>query len=1224
MAGSPLIRVVGLFLGLFVAFFPAEGQAKNRSSAVDPWVSLEKSLIQLHRDYAPDSPLLKPTSFYEQVEAYLAAGLWSSADTLLSNAPAPQPPEVKRLRLNLNLKRGEYERIYEAYQRDASLFQGESELILGASQGALALKAYDEALGLLSHLHSLEENKPEQYYFSALAYWGLKENEKLEAVLADAVRWAEQAKDSPWSGRIHLLKVYHHLNQKAYDLAFAGMGDLFDNNTDLALLAVTWGYFKLGAAGNLFSVLQALDASQEQSPYHSQIYRILSRFLIEEGNLPGAIEMDQRERNELRKQMDLLEKETERLRRGISSGSRSTPPGALLVNTLKKLENQVGEKRDLKALYWYIDLQQRRQILTRLKDREREIDQEQRRLQLALVRRCLSLQRDEWKNTQGAEGPPDVHGTVQSKEKSGSSTAEIQGLYQRAHNAAAAGNPSQAAAHLQEILVRAPDQPYGDESTFRLGDMAFERADYVEAVAYYQRLLGRPDSPLHALARYKLAWALYLQGKAQGAIAILIQQETEGKEETDTEKEGPCTMIRTPQERREPYRLLALSLAQIGGPEQLARLLHETEPEKRFSFYERVTDHYQDENKPDALFQLIRAWIRTYPTDLKTPLLHQKMVRLITPSDRFSIADVVTARMEFVNKYRTGSLWATQYTASEENGVKPILKTHLRFLMTHYYAEAKKTETENAYKSVLTWSLYYLSMFPEEQDIGKDRFLYAETLAKLNETEKAITAFRESAYDDPLHPFAAEAGYQEILLLEKNHSPEGPKAMAAYDRFAARFPQDNRAKEVALRLAELSFQRGDYAKSRVYAKKVFEEKDLRTPTQEMHVAASRLVVQAFLKQQAYAEAIEVIQALLTENASPQLELTFKPLLVLSYFQQGESLKHRGAVQDAAEAFWQAYRFGVESDLGPLALFEAAVLWDDPLTRLQSEKALLLFSVLYPKSALHHPALMRLASLYEAADDPLKAAETYEKAGRLPVGKALAQKALTQALVLYEAAGSWEKLYPLAMEQAGGIHSPRLPKKNKEERPRWLLKAAEANFKMQKSVSALKILETLIKESKGDHPVSSYTAQAHFMMAESKREDFEEIELVAPLEENLEKKKALFEALLENYDHAVLHPSPLVALNANFRIGALFEDFSRALLHSERPDNLTMEEEEVYERLLLAQALPYIEKAEEAYQQNIEMGKASGIENEWVIQSQMHLFMLQQQIDIFNRGQGGLG
>lgn len=1223
MAGSPLIRVVGLFLGLFAAFSPAEGFAKNRPSATDPWISLEKSLIKLHRDYAPDSPLLKPASFYEQVETYLTAGLWSSADTLLSNAPAPQPPEVQRLRLSLFLKRGEHGRIYEAYQRDPSLFQGESELILGASQGALALKAYDEALALLNPLHFLEENRPEQYYFSALAYWGLKENEKLEAVLADAVRWAEQAKDSPWAGRIHLLKVYHHLNQKAYDLAFAGMGDLFNNNTDLALLAVTWGYFKLGAAGNLFSILQALDAGQAQSAYHSQIYRILSRFLIEEGNLPGAIEMDQRERNELRKQMDLLERETEMLRRGISPASRSIPPGSLLVNTLKKLENQVGEKRDLNALYWYIDLQQRRQMLTRLKDREREIDQEQRRLQLALVRRCLSLRRDEWQKTRGEEPTPGVGG-MQSAEKSGISTEEIQRLYQHARKAAEAGNASQAAADLQKVLALAPDQPYGDESAFRLGDMAFERADYAEAIGYYQRLLGRQDSPLHSLSRYKLAWALYLQGKARDAVSVLIQQETEGKEETEPEKEGPCTMIRTPQERREPYRLLALSLAQIGGPEQLTRLLHETEPEKRFSFYEQVIDHYQHENKPDALFQLIRAWIGAYPIDLKTPLLHEKMVSLIQPSERFSIADGVTARVEFVNKYRPGSLWATQHTASEENGVKPILKKHLRFLMTHSYAEAKKTETENAYKSVLTWSLYYLSMFAEEQDIGKDRFFYAETLAKLNENEKAITAFRESAYDDPLHPLAAEAGYQEILLLEKVHAAEGPKAEAAYDRFAARFPHDNRAKEAALRLAELAFQRGDYGKSRFYAKKVSEGKDLKTTTQEMDLAASRLVVQAFLKEQAYAEAIDVIQALLTENAPPQIEKTFKPLLVLSYFQQGESLKHRGAAQDAAEAFWQVYRFGAESALGPLALFEAAVLWDSPLTRLQSEKALLLFSVLYPKSALHHPALMRLASLYEAADNPLKGAETYEKAGRLPVGKALAQKALTQALVLYEAASSWEKLYQLAMEQAGGIHSPRLPKKNKEERARWLLKAAEANFKMQKSVSALKILETLIKESKGDRPVSSYIAQAHFMVAESKREDFEEIELVAPLEENLEKKKALFEALLENYDHAVLHPSPLVALNAHFRIGALFEDFSRALLDSERPDNLSMEEEEVYERLLLEQALPYIKKAEEAYQQNIEMGKASGIENEWIIQSQVHLFMIQQQMDIFNRGQGGLG
>ncbi len=1220
MAGS-LLGKCGIFLVLLYVIFSPSPVFAQRVSPTDPWISLEKNLLQIHKIYRPKSPLLKTSALPETVKLYLDGGLWSSAEALLLQAPLPLSPEIEGLWLSFFLKRGHYDRIYAAYRKNQSLFLGKPDLILGASQGALAGKDYDEALQILNHLHLLGSARPEHYYFSALAYWGLQENGKLKAVLAEALLWAGEASDSPWVSRIHLLKVYYHLNQKEYDLAFASMGDLFDNNnTDLALLALTWGYFKLGATSNLFSVLQALDASQEQSPYHSQIYRILSRFLIEEGNLRGAIEMDQQERNELEKQMKVLEKESELLRRGISSASLATPPGALLTQTLEKLEAQVGEKREMTALYWYIDLQQRRQMLEQLKTRERRIDEEQRQLQMEMVRRCLSLKRGEVRTGLARQGPSENQGQALSE----SMLTMMKTQYQAARQAVTADKPEEARGHLQWVAAFMPHQAYGEESIFRLGDIAFNKRDYALAVAHYQKLIKRPASPLHTLALYKITWAYYLLGKPEAAIGMLLQQEAHFSEAVQDQGSGPCTMVRTPQERREPFRLLALSLDQLGGPKALAKLTENVSPERRFAFYEKVTEHYQVENKIDGLFQLIRSWIVAYPFEIKTPLLHQKMVARINQNKETSIADVVTARTEFVNKYRPESLWGQKNFTEAADTVKPILKQHLRFLMTHYYSEAKKTETQDAYKSVLTWYLYYLSVFPEEEDIGKDRFLYAEVLAQLGEPQKSLEAFRQSAYQDPLHALAGDAAYQEVLLLEKMHIGEGPELEAAYDRFATRFPQDGRGKEIAMHLAEVAFERGDYDKSRFYAQKVAPEKNRSvTTTQELDLASYRLVVQAFLKEAAYVEAISFINTLFDDNKTniaheTQLQKTFKPLLVLAYFQQGESLKHLASDDDAAEAYWQAFRFGAESEMGPLALFEAAVLWDRHLTRHRAETALLLFPLLYPKSALNHPTTMRLAALYEKSERPLKGAETYEKAAKLPITRALAQKALEQALVLYEAAESWEKLSSLAMAQADTINSGQ-SKQNQDKWAAWMLKAAEANFEMRKSVTATRILETLVAKTKGQAEITEAVAKAHFILAEAKLDDFEDIELVAPLEENLEKKRLLFEALLDNYDHAVAHPSPLLALNANYRIGTLFEGFSRALLESERPEDLSMEEEEIYENLLIEQALPYFEKAEEAYLQNIELGESSGIQNEWIAKSQMHLFMIQQQIDIYNRG-----
>ncbi len=1199
-----------LFLSVFCSLHSAHAAGPAPS---DPWISLEKNLIQLHKQYAPDSALLNAPTFSAQVEAYLDAGLWSSAEALLSKAPALPAEDLRALWLSLYLKRGAYEKVYAAYQKYPLLFKAHSDRMVGAIQGALAKKEYAAALSLLkSRDHSARSN-PEQLYFSALAYWGLKEHNRLDATLKEAVLWANAHPDSSWAERMHLLKVYYHLNQKEYDLAFTSMGNLFDNNTDLALLALTWGYFKLGASSNLFSILQAVDAASAQSPYHSQIYRILSRFLIQEGNLRGAVEMDQRERDALQSQMKILEEETALLRRGISTSSRSNPPGAQLAETLSRLQQEVGEKREMKPLFWYIDLQQRRQLLNQLKNRERMIDQEQRRLQLEMVQRCLSLKRH--------EAALLLEDNLDTQNRTGDSPIPLettQDLYQKARAAFQAGQVDIALPLLKTILQESPHTPYADESAFRLGDAAFDRRDYATAIKYFQLLEDRKDSPLRSLALYKLAWAFYLSEKPAETISVLVKQETEPPENQD--KKGVCVMVRTPQERREPYRLLALAVRKLGDPNQLIQHVQGIDPENGYAFYKKVAEHYQAENKADEMFRIIRSWINTYPNYQKTPLLHEKMVRLIKQTEDVSLDTVVSARTAFVNRYRPGSPWSMHNEATDENGIKPLLKKHLLFLMTHHYAESQKTRTEQANKAVLTWYLYYLDLFPDEKEIGKDRYLYAETLNKLNAIEKAAEAFRMSAYEDPPHSLSAEAGFHEILLLEKMHAVDSPETEAGYLRFASRFADDHRSKEIAMRLAEFAFQRGDYEKSRFYAKQASPEFQNHMASRELDLAAKRLVVQAFLKEKSYRDAITFIHQLMTKNRAPVIQKEFKPLLVLSYFQQGEALKHQGLDEEAAASFWKAYQFGDGDEISGFSLFEAAVLWDHPHSIDKSESAFHLYSIRYPKSALYHTALIRLAGIYERTERLLKGAQTYETVARLPkLSPEWAHNALEQAILLYEAEEVWEKVIPLAMERADVIPANGTTPREKEDRGRWMLTAAEAGFRLGKSVTALNILNQLANEHALEDQVYPHVAKAHFIIAEWTRDDFEDIELVAPLQENLQKKKSLFEQLLVNYDYAVAHPSPQIALNANYRIGTLFEHFSRSLLESERPEDLSFEEEALYEDLLLEQALPYFEKAEEAYRQNIQIAEETGLDNEWVVKSQMHLFMIQQQIDIFTRG-----
>ncbi|HEY5600160.1 MAG TPA: hypothetical protein VIK48_05660, partial [Candidatus Manganitrophaceae bacterium] len=243
--------------------------------------------------------------------------------------------------------------------------------------------------------------------------------------------------------------------------------------------------------------------------------------------------------------------------------------------------------------------------------------------------------------------------------------------------------------------------------------------------------------------------------------------------------------------------------------------------------------------------------------------------------------------------------------------------------------------------------------------------------------------------------------------------------------------------------------------------------------------------------------------------------------------------------------------------------------------------------------------------------------------RLRTNRALSLQALEEAIALYQKLEKWEKVYLLAMqtvEQAKGI---------KEKGVEGMVIGAEAKFKLGQEKIARKMLAEVLQRSgrkssskKGgsEGETDSITiAKARLLLAESEMKRFERIELVAPLDRNLERKKALFNKLLKAYGRAAGAASPLVALPATHRMGELFEAFSRSLLQSERPKELSSEEREMYERLLKEQALPYLQKAEEAYQRNMSWGRKTGVENEWVTRSREQFRLIHQEIDSFKSG-----
>ncbi|MFQ5580214.1 MAG: tetratricopeptide repeat protein [Nitrospiria bacterium] len=1134
-----------------------------------------------------------------KIESYLEAGLWSSAKRLLDTTT---DKNADLLRLKLYHKQGRYDLVFNLTRSAPGAFIDHPDWLVAASQGALAQDRYHDSLDLLRRLLPFEDFAPQRLYLSALAYWGLKEKRRFAQTLNDAVLWSKEHSDSPWSARITLLKVYYHLGKNEFDQAFLSLGEVFDNNADLALLALGWGYFKMDSMSNLYSVLEGFKISQPESPYYNRAFRILSRFLIDQGDLQGAITLGQQERVALNERVESLENETALIRKGIVPSPTEFPPGSLLRETLLNIQKEVGQKKEVTALLWYVDLQQRKQSLTRFKKMERALQEEQRRLQMEIMRRCISLVK------------------VPSRNKA------VELLYRQAAQAARANDRVIVVKSLQDLLDLDPLGPYADESAFRLGDIAFYEKNFPKAITHYQRFLKRPESPLYRLALYKLAWSYYLHGQTQKTISLLLERRFDSNASGEKVDEQ-CKVIETPQERREPFRLLALVLQEEKGPAQLLKFVKEKSPDEVFPLYSGLADFYRSERNHRDLKRLISSWIKTYPLYAETPLLQQKTVVSTIRDSKSSLNDIVKARSEFVKRYRPGSAWSKKNHADPSERIRPLLHSHLQFLMTYYYGKGKAHRETAMTRKAVFWHRLYLEAFPQEEEIGATRFLYAELLSELNLDQEAIEAYSMSAYQDPPHRFSPEAGKREIHLLKKRGPAFENDLQKKYDLFVQHFPDDDHVPEIFMKKAEIAFHQGEYGKSRKLAEKAtgkeqppecvgeagtgcFESAE--ATLRDIDFDAYRLIAQGYLKENAYEEGIRFMTRLFSRFPEQETLRELRPLLSLAYYQQGETLKKQGEINSAARAYWGAYENGPDSRLGPLALFEAASLWEDASELFRSEVALQVFYERYPESSLIQPVLMRLGAIYQDSDRLEEAAELYEKASRLRATKEEARLAIGKAMAAYEEMGLWEKVYRLAIQ--GAKRNPL----QTERKVSLRLKAAEAKLQLGQERQARKILTDLTRQNKEGlqtgKDASMHLAKAYFLLAELKIKDFEAVQLIAPIDLNLQRKQILFDELLHEYGRAAEGPSLRLLLNANHRIGEIFEEFSRALLESERPEGLSGEEQGIYENLLREQALPYLEKAQETYLQTIALGDESGTENKWTRMSQKQLLSVKRKID----------
>jgi hypothetical protein len=122
--------------------------------------------------------------------------------------------------------------------------------------------------------------------------------------------------------------------------------------------------------------------------------------------------------------------------------------------------------------------------------------------------------------------------------------------------------------------------------------------------------------------------------------------------------------------------------------------------------------------------------------------------------------------------------------------------------------------------------------------------------------------------------------------------------------------------------------------------------------------------------------------------------------------------------------------------------------------------------------------------------------------------------------------------------------------------------------------------------------------AALALVEPAADAYRKVTLVEPLQKNLKLKKAKMEEVLKAYGAASEYGVAEVTTAATFHTAALYRDFGKALMASQRPKKLSKAELEQYNVMLEEQAFPFEEKSAELHEINARRS-ADGVYDQWV-------------------------
>jgi tetratricopeptide (TPR) repeat protein len=782
-------------------------------------------------------------------------------------------------------------------------------------------------------------------------------------------------------------------------------------------------------------------------------------------------------------------------------------------------------------------------------------------------------------------------------------------LYQMSRAYEELGQTEEAMAVMDRMVREYPQSRYFDEVQFRRAEYYFVHRRYLDAENAYESIVNMgADSQFYELALYKLGWTFYKQelyeDGLQWFIALMDHKVSVGYDFEQTEDE---------QERKrtdDTFRVISLSFSNLGGADSAVEYF--SKHGKRSyedSIYSNLGEFYFDKRRYADAAATYKAFVDRNPYHKAAPNFQMRIIEIHAAGGFPTL--VLDSKKTFAAAYGLQADYWKYFAPGERPDVLGYLKTNLTDLATHYHAcyqDPRLAEEKSAnFEEALHWYREFLTSFPADPESPAINYQLADLLMENRSFGEAAVEFEKTAYGYPAHETSSQAGFAAVAAYREQLAAAAPENEDAVKRevvrssltFADTFPEHEKAAIVLGAAADDLYGMKEYEQARAAANRLIEA----FPGAETDVVRDAWLVvgHASYELSRYGEAegayLNVLSLLPAEDTSREALMNN---LAASIYKQGEQAKAAQDYRAAADHFLRVSRVAPTSKIRPTAEYDAAAALIQVKDWEAAASVLVGFRNTFPEHPLQPEVTKKIAYVYRENNQLSLAAIEYERIERESRDDETRRDALLVAAELHEKANNSARALEVYQRYVGFFPQP--VELNLETRN----KIAEILKAQNDRTSYLEELEKIvaIDASAGSERTPrtrELAAQSALVLAEQAYDAFIAVDLVQPFEVNLQKKRELMKTATQKFSQLVDYEIGDITAAATFYLAEIYAHFSKALMASERPTDLSPLEREQYELAIEEQAYPFEEKAIEVHESNLKL-ISRGVYNAWIEKS----------------------